>query len=265
MFEGTVTELSRKEPRTMGWQLGRKLVIVASLFGWLTAVLAAPSDTEILRRADEARGNIEGVSWNVRLESKENAGTQTLDLHVQARGFDVLATMTDPPKYKGNKVLMISRNMWFHKKGLDKPVPISQRQKLQGVAAYGDIPSTNYAQDYAATRLADVSVDGEPCYTFDLVARSKTKTTYDRIKYWISRNRFVAVKAEYYTVSGKCFKTAAMKYNNRVAAAQGTRPFISSILFRDTLIGAGVTTMTFTSPVLAPIPRNVFDLNLLVN
>ena len=44
------------------------------------------------------------------------------------------------------------------------------------------------------------------------------KTTYDRIKYWISKDRVVGVKAEYFTVSGKQFKSAAMAYTNTVGS-----------------------------------------------
>jgi hypothetical protein len=169
---------------------------------WATAL---ESTQHILRRADEARGNLAGITWEVVLEAAEQTHTTTMTFDVKARGFDIVAANLAPPQHKGNTVLMLQGNMWFYKPRLSKPVPIAQRQKLLGNAAYGDIAATNYAQDYTATVLADDTVDGALCTVFDLLAKDK-KATYDRIKYWIAKGPLVGVKAEYFTVSGKKFK-----------------------------------------------------------
>ena len=218
--------------------------------------------TNVLRRADEARGNVAGIIWRVTVESKEGTRATAATIEVKARGFDVLATHLAPPKQKGNRLLMVNRNMWFYKPGLSKPVPISQRQKLMGNAAYGDIASTNYAEDYEAKRLPDEAVDGIPCYVFDLRARDK-KTTYDRIKYWIAQDRLVGIKAEYFTVSGKRFKSAVMVYDHTIKIDGRDQPFISLFTIRDELVGENVTTMAFESTRIEAIPNHVFNLNLL--
>ena len=236
--------------------------VLASSF--VSAVEAGElSDLEILRRADQARGNMAGVSWNVRIDSNEKGSVQTQDMFVQARGFDVMATSTEPPKYKGSKILMVNKNMWFYKKGISKPVPISQRQKLQGLAAYGDIPATNYAEDYASRRLAGETVDGEQCWVFDLTAKDKKKTTYDKIRYWITRSRFTGIRAEFFTVSGKSIKKARMTFDNQVTLDGKPQPFISEIDFKDVLRPKITTTMTFSSPEIKPIASYVFNLNLM--
>jgi len=90
-------------------------------------------------------------------------------------------------------------------------LPISQRQKLQGLAAYGDIPATNYSDDYRSTRAAPEEIDGDECYVLNLTAKDKKRSTYDRIRYWISKSRLVGVKAEFFTVSGMMIKRARMK------------------------------------------------------
>lgn len=181
---------------------------------------------------------------------------------VKARKFDILAENLAPPKYKGNMLLMVNGLMWFHRPGLSKPVPISRRQKLLGKAAYGDIASTNYAEDYEATSLGDESVNGEQCYLFDLKSKNK-KSTYDRIKYWISKDRLVGVKAEYFTVSGKIFKSAVMEYRNRVEIDGKPHPFISRITIQDELLTDDITTLEFTKPDFRKLPDYVFNLNLL--
>jgi hypothetical protein len=218
---------------------------------------------EILHRADEARGNLEGVKWRVYIHSIENERQQERKLNVQARGYDFLGSLISPPKVKGQKLLMIDHNMWFAKPGLRKSVPVSPRQKMVGGASYGDIAATNYADDYEAAPLDDEVVKDELCYVFDLKAIHK-KSTYDRIKYWVSKKRLVGVKAEFFTVSGKMFKIARFEYENIVKLRNEPRPFISKMVITDALINSNVTTLNFSEPILVKVPDSTFDLNLLM-
>ena len=229
--------------------------------GGLNYASAELTPKEILHSADEARGNLEGVKWMLYIHSLESGRTQERKLNVKARGYDFLAMLTSPPRVKGQKMLMISHNMWFAKPGLKKSVPISPRQKLVGGASYGDIAATNYADDYEATLLKDEVIDRELCYVFDLRAIER-KATYDRIKYWISKERFVGVKAEYFTVSGKLFKSATFEYENKVQAGNKPRPFISKMIITDAIVKSNITTMNFNRPSLVKVPASTFDLNL---
>ena len=215
----------------------------------------------ILHRADQARGNLEGVTWEVAVESIENTQTQSVTFEVKARGFDLFGDVLAPSKSKGNKLLMLRGNMWFYKPGLSKVVPISRRQRLLGNAVYGDIAATNYAEEYDATPLTDDMVNGEDCYVFDLKTKGKN-STYDRIKYWISKARVVGVKAEYFTVSGKSFKSSTMEYAHTVEIDGQARPFISQIEIYDALISDNTTTLMLRHPRLQPLPAYIFDLNL---
>jgi hypothetical protein len=215
----------------------------------------------ILRQADRARGNVQGVGWQVEIESREGERVNRLTVAVKARGYDFLGEELDPPKYKGQKLLMVSGNMWFAKPGLSKPIPISRRQRLMGEAAHGDIAATNYADEYDASIVGDEVVAGEKCLVFDLRARDK-KPTYDRIRYWISRERQVGVRAEYFTVSGKLIKSALMEYAPTRMADGVTRPFITKIVITDALAGTNVTSLAFRNPRFGAIPDEMFNVNL---
>jgi hypothetical protein len=157
---------------------------------------------------------------------------------------------------------MVNGNMWFHRPDLSKPVAVSQRQRLLGGAAYGDIAATNYAADYEATLIGEERVNEENCYVFELEARDK-KTTYDHIKYWISIDRLVGVKAEYSTVSGKKFKSAIMRYENQARVNGKFRPFLSRITIFDGLMSKDTTILDLKNPVLQDLPDYLFNLNLL--
>jgi outer membrane lipoprotein-sorting protein len=238
--------------------------LVATLFISFVGVdssWAQLSPKEILHRADEARGNLEGVQWKVRIHSIENKRIQKRKLDVKARGYDFLAVLHSPPKVKGQKFLLISHNMWFRKPDLRKPVPVSPRQKLVGGASYGDIAATNYADDYEVSILEDETVEGELCYLFHLKASHK-KATYDQIKYWVSKERLVGVRAQYFAVSGKMFKSAVFAYDNQIHLRNQPHPFISKMIIYDALVKDNVTTMTFSDQELIPVPFSTFDVNL---
>jgi len=216
---------------------------------------------DILKRADQARGySREGIRWEVTVQSIENSRSRYITYDVQARGFDFFAEVAAPPRHRGGKLLMVSGNMWYHKPGLSKPFPISQRQRLMGDAAYGDIAATNYAGDYDSTLTGTEEIDGEECLVFDLRASARD-TTYDRIVYWVSKSRNVGVKAEYYTISDKLIKSARMEYENVVNDSQ---PFISRITIFDELMSDSRTTLEFDSPSLERVEDHVFNVNLMV-
>lgn len=231
--------------------------------GMVCGHASAESTHEILRMADQARGNVAGMEWEVQVSSIEKDRRSEAVYDVKARGFDVLAVVVSPRKDKGAKILIHNGGMWFHKPGLSRAVPISQRQKLMGTASYGDVAATNYADDYEASLVGEETEGGEACYVYDLKAKLKM-VTYDEIKYWVSKERLVGVKAEYFTVSGKKFKTATMEYENSIQTDGKKRPFISKIKIQEDILAGDSTTLTFTKPNLKEIPDSVFDLNSLV-
>jgi len=242
--------------------IGFVFTLISSLGFFLPPLHAGMSSEEILKKADEARGNAEGVEWEIAIESMEGGRQQQRTIRVTARSFNSLAEFLAPPNVKGQKLLMLDRNMWFAKPGLSKAVPISPRQKLLGGAANGDIASTNYAGDYQIVQASEGMVNDEPCHLFDLRAVDN-RATYDRIQYWISKERLVGLKAEFYTVSGKMFKTATFEYENRIQIDGQPRPFISRMVITSAVMKEDVTTMSYRRPSLKKVPDSIFNLNLL--
>lgn len=219
---------------------------------------------EILKHADRSRGNLGGIIWDIVIMTTEEGRTETRGLTVKVKGSNTLAKYTSPLNMNDRMVLMVDRNMWFIRSGLSKPVSISPRQKLLGDAANGDIASTNYYEDYEGKLLGEESIHGEPCHVVDLKAANRN-VTYDRIKYWISKERLVGVKAEFYSISGKLFKTAEFKYGNRVRLDEKSEiPFISELLIRDAIQQDKVTTLRYSNIKVSAIPDSAFNLNILL-
>jgi hypothetical protein len=242
------------------------MLITMSFLGAIMQQLTAQerSIKDILKHADRARGNVAGIIWDIRITTNEEGLQETRGLTVKVKGDNTLARYTSPPNMNDRMVLMKDRNMWFIRSGLKKPVSISPRQKLMGDAANGDIASTNYADDYAAEMSVEESVKGEECLVLDLKAANKN-VTYDRIRYWVSKERLVGVKAEFFTLSGKLFKTAEFRYDNRVRIdGREEIPFVSELVIRDAIQQDKVTTMAYSNIRVRSIPDSTFNLNVLV-
>jgi hypothetical protein len=241
------------------------IVSLILLSGFSGSAATDPPAAEILKSSDVARGGgLPGIVWNVHLVSKDSDAEQVRELIVKAANRDSLVEFLAPAKVKGQKMLTVGRNMWFVQPGLQKPVPISPRQRLTGQASNGDIAATDYSGDYSATLIDQETVAGEDCYVLDLHANNKS-ATYDHVVYWVSKTRFVGLKAEFYTVSGKKVKTATLEYRNRIEYQGRSVPFVSRMVILDALNPANVTTMDYSNVRAAQLPAAEFNINLLTN
>ncbi|MBI5889637.1 MAG: outer membrane lipoprotein-sorting protein [Nitrosomonadales bacterium] len=233
-------------------------IFVLSL--WSMASFAAPDAHSILKDSDQARGGgLPGIVWEIRLQSRDGEKKdEPQRILVKAVDDSSVAETQEPVRFKGSKILQVERSMWMTRPGLSKPIPISPRQRMSGQAANGDIAATNYAGDYEAVMAGTETIDGESCYVLDLSAKHK-RATYDKIRYWVSLQRVVGVKAEFYSVSGKLLKTATFDYGNTIEHEGKRIPFISRMTIRDALIDAE-TTMEFGTVKVKKIAASEFDL-----
>lgn len=224
---------------------------------------AAPDAQRLLQHSDQARGgHLPGIVWEIRLTSSDGDRVEEPQLlRVMAVNDASVAETLEPSRFKGSKLLQLGRNMWLTRPGLSKPIPISPRQRMSGQAANGDIAATNYARDYSAQLSGAETIDGTSCYVLDLLAKHK-RTTYDKIRYWVSDKRGVAVKAEFYSLSGKLLKTARFEYKNTIRYEGRLTPFVSQMTIKDALTVAE-TTMAFSTVKVKKISAVEFDLGQL--
>ncbi|MBI5625808.1 MAG: outer membrane lipoprotein-sorting protein [Nitrosomonadales bacterium] len=230
------------------------------MFGISLSVFASSDANSILKDSDHARGGgLPGIVWEINLVSRDGWRTdEPQRILVKAVDNSSVAETLEPVRFKGSKILQVDRNMWLMKPGLSKPIPISPRQRMSGQASNGDIAATNYAGDYGAQLNGTETLDGEACHVLDLSAKHK-RTTYDRIRYWVSVKRVVGVKAEFYSVSGKLLKSARFEYGNTIEYEGKRVPFVSKMVIRDALIDAE-TTMEFGTVKVKKIAASEFDL-----
>ncbi len=234
--------------------------LITFLLALLPTLAAATDAQALLERSDQARGGgLPGIIWNIQLTPTE--GDRRLEeqrLEVRAVDDASVAETLEPARFRGAKILQVGRNMWLTKTGLAKPIPVSPRQRMTGQAANGAIAATNYAADYTPTLVGEETLNGEACHVLDLAARHK-RATYDRVRYWVSKTREVAVKAEFFSLSGKLLKTASFEYGNEIRFEGRRIPFVSRMLIRDALTDAQ-TDMRYEGVKVRKVPASEFEL-----
>lgn len=232
---------------------------VAAVAVILTVGTAAAQDaSEIVKRADLAR--LPGVDfiWAVTITSYENNKTPTVngyEVYVKGTGR-VLVRFVAPPRNVGRSLLGLGRDLWIYLPDAGKPVRIPFSQRLVGQVANGDIARVSYAGDYTATLVGGDTVDGIACNVLDLQANSK-EVTYSVIKYWVAREGFRPIKAEFYAGTGTLLKTGTF---DRFQPVNG-----HSLATRLTLVDAirkdKKSVLEFSNLRVRDLPDKYFDKN----
>ncbi len=222
-----------------------------------------PNARQLLEASDRSRGaaaSTGGVTWDIVVENHEDDRQSEIHYTVRAKNNDALAVASNPPRSRGETLLLNDQAMWFYKSGIKKPVSISSRQKLLGQAANGDIASTKYARDYEGVVVAEEKIDGKATYKLELKAKSK-HVTYDRIRFWITKDTQLGIRAEFLTVSGDIFKTADCEYNSEIIIDAKKYPFISQMRIQDAVRTQNFTLLKYNSPKIEQHPDSLFNVN----
>ncbi|WP_340200595.1 outer membrane lipoprotein-sorting protein [Ascidiimonas sp. W6] len=197
-----------------------------------------PDMSEVLKVADFYRGGqVPGVMWDLNVQNIEKGSLKNeISLMVEATSDDdnqfVLITFLKPRKYVGQKLLVRDNSMWFMRKGLRSPVPISSRQRLTGSASNADVSTANYYKDYAIIESISGTHEGKECWVLTLEAKTNL-VSYPKIKYWITKDGNFGIYAKYFGKSEKLIKEASFSYKNKVVFQKKEYSYISNIVIVD--------------------------------
>ena len=164
------------------------------------------------------------------------------------------------PDVKGQYLLMLDDAMWIYLPNTRKPIRITPLQRLLGDASNGDVARTHYAADYAPSAIREDNLDGTPCYVLELNPK-RDGATYNRIEYWIDKEKVQPRKAEIYLASGKHYKTI---FYDKYAMVSG-RLLLTQMTILDRLREGRKTIMSFSDYQSKDIPEKYFNKDYLEN
>ncbi|MFO7891958.1 MAG: outer membrane lipoprotein-sorting protein [bacterium] len=110
-------------------------------------------------------------------------------------------------KNKDMKILYVDEKMWVQLPGSRRPIRITPIQRLMGQASNGDVAKVGFKADYSIENCDTVRLGEKHCYKLVMKAKRKS-STYHQINLYVCQENCQPIKAEFYLISGKHFKTA---------------------------------------------------------
>src|SRR5262245_42969607 len=114
----------------------------------------------------------------------------------------------EPAAAKGQEMLNVGDNMWVYMPNLKRSLRVASRESFQGGDFNnGDIMRVNLETDYTSKLIPS---GDDKNWAIELTAKTP-EATYDKIKLWMTKDRQLPSKAEYYAASGKLLRSAAFE------------------------------------------------------
>ena len=195
-----------------------RLALALTLLLSLAASAQADQAADIVREADLGRRPGESFVWKITItsyEAKKSPSVDGFEVFIKGTGRSFIKFIA-PPRNVGRSLLALDRDLWIYLPDAGKPVRIPFSNRLVGQVANGDIARTDYAGDYNAALIGEESVGGVVCHLLDLKAKTK-EVTYAAIKYWVSKERRLPVKAEFYAGTGTLLKSGLFDNYKEIA------------------------------------------------
>ncbi|MBN2345498.1 MAG: outer membrane lipoprotein-sorting protein [Candidatus Aminicenantes bacterium] len=179
-------------------------LVVLLLLAMLAKDLCGQAEADLLAKIDRYRMLAGSFRMDVRLQDYDG---ETLKDEALFKGFfagdDRSLLICDSGKDKGMKVLMKGDDMWVNLGGSKRALRITPMQRLMGEASNGDVAKVSFNRDYTGKRLDDEG----GLLKLELKAKS-TGATYQRVLLYADPRTHQPVKAEFFLLSGKHYKTA---------------------------------------------------------
>ena len=163
-------------------------------------------------------------------------------------------------KTRGMKILYVKENMWVHLPNTHRPIRITPIQRLMGEASNGDIARVGFGEDYDAERIGEGDYNGVPCDRILLTARAEA-STYDRIVLTVRKRDYRPLRADFFLLSGKHFKTATYDEYSPIAG----KSILTRMTIRDEVRRTRKTVLVYERIERKSIPDRCFNKNYLVH
>ncbi|MFQ3547071.1 MAG: outer membrane lipoprotein-sorting protein [Termitinemataceae bacterium] len=263
-------ELSRKNDtrdsvpvRGIGIVLGFWLLVYGFSPGVFAQSLPALSGEAILKKVDE-QATVGTLRYRGVMEIQQQKKKLVKEFNAVAEGDAKAFVEFTNPEDRGTRYLKIDKDLWMYFPDEQETIKISGHLLKEGMMgsdiSYEDaLESGNLLTKYAVAVSGTETIDGRPCYVVELSAITKT-APYDKQKLWIDGERFVVLKSQMLSKSGKLIKESQVLQVSRF----GNRWFATEIQMEDKLKKGGGTTFRMTDLEFdVTLPQDQFTLRRL--
>jgi len=236
-------------------------IIISILFSSLIITTAAEMTAEeiINKRDDNEYFDTAQMEAEMIIVSGGRKITKTMFILSDKR--NALIEFTNPVD-RGTKFLKREGDLWMFFPDAEEIIKISGHMLNQGMMgsdfSYQDIMESDKLTDlYNFEVIREEEIEGRLCYVLEGIAKEGVKVSYYRRVNWIDKERFIGLKEELYTQSGRLLKETKV---NEVQEIEGRWIPIDSVmenkLRKDTYTGFKIVQIDFNPE----IPEGTFTL-----
>lgn len=236
-------------------------IVISILFSSLIITTAAEMTAEeiINKRDDNEYFDTAQMEAEMIIVSGGRKITKTM--FILSDGRNALIEFTNPVD-RGTKFLKREDDLWMFFPDAEEIIKISGHMLNQGMMgsdfSYQDVMESDKLTDlYDFEIIKEEEFDGRPCYVLEGIAREGVKVSYYRRVSWIDRERFIGLKEELYTQSGRLLKETKA---NIIEEIEGrwipTNSVMENKLRKDTYTEFTITQIKFN----LEIPEETFSL-----
>ncbi len=236
-------------------------IIMSILFSSLIITTAAEMTAEeiINKRDDNEYFDTAQMEAEMIIVSGGRKITKTMFILSDKR--NALIEFTNPVD-RGTKFLKREGDLWMFFPDAEEIIKISGHMLNQGMMgsdfSYQDIMESDKLTDlYDFKIIGEEEIEGRLCYVLEGIAREGVKVSYYRRVSWIDKERFIGLKEELYTKSGRILKETKV---NKIEEIEGRWIPIDSVmenkLRKNTYTGFKITNIDFNPE----IPEGTFTL-----
>lgn len=237
-----------------------KLLIVCFCAATIVQAQNYPTGKSVLAKVTQNMTSKTRIA-EARMEIAGARGTRIMQTKTWSEGekksfIEVLA----PEKEKGTKMLKIDKQLWIYSPKTKRSIQISGQMLRQSMLgsdlSYEDMMNDSpLQQKYSTEVTGEETIDGRKCWILTLTA-VKEGLNYHTQKMWIDQERYVPLRTDMFSKSGKLLKRLEM---SGVERTQG-RWFPKTMVYKDMLKEGKDTRMTIISIQFdVEIPASVFE------
>jgi len=190
-----------------------KFWILLAFTLWQTNVSSqTPSARDIVKRSYDLMQGESSESY-MKIEIIRPTWQRSLTVHSWAKGKDYsMAVITDPPKEKGQAFLKRKNEIWNWQPAIQRMIklpPSMMSEGWMGSDFSNDdlLKETSIVDDYEHMLLGNEPVNGTECYKIKLIPKAEAAVVWGSIIKWISKDRYLQLKSEYYDEDNMLVKT----------------------------------------------------------
>ena len=161
----------------------------------------------------------------------------------------------------GTKFLKRDGNLFLYSPDAEEIIPITGHMLKESMMgsdlSYEDTVNNDTLESlYNASVVGEETLGGRPCWVLDLDGKRRT-ISYPRLKMWVDKENFIALKIERYALSGAILKEEVVLETRRI----GKRIFPVKVEVRDLLRRDSRTVFTLTEVELdIPLSDSIFSM-----